>query len=67
MRGGRMKVKELKKLVEDSIYPEQRIIVEDNWAVFEDTDNYNSSICDEDEVQYIYIDENNTLHIHIVS
>ena len=62
-----MKVKELKKLIEDSIYPEQRIIIEDNWAVFEDTDTYKSSICDEDEVQYIYIDESSTLHVHIVN
>ena len=60
-----MKVKDIKKLIEDSIYPNQTIIIEDDWATFVDTSNYDSDICDEDTVKYIYIDECSRLHIHI--
>lgn len=62
-----MRVKDLRKLVEDSPNSSnQRIIIEDDWAKFVDTAVYDSDICGDDTIKYIYIDEEGTLHIHVV-
>ena len=60
-----MKVKEIKEAVNNSPFPTQRIVIENDWTIFIDTSEYDSAVCDEDEVDYIYIDESSTLHIQI--
>lgn len=60
-----MKVKELRKLVEDSPNSDLRVIIEDDWQVFVDTSTYDSDLCDEDTIQYIEIDADGSLHIHL--
>lgn len=60
-----MKVKEIKELIENSPNSNQRIIIEDDWAVYSDSFNYDSNMCDEDTVRYIYIDSDGSLHIHL--
>ena len=55
-----MKVKELREVTDEY---NQRVVIEDEWSIFVDTDVYDSDICSNDEVKRIYIDDDKTIHI----